>query len=77
MTPHEQSLELFELETRVTRSIIVFDPRYVFAQHVFSRHGALHRNGRFECVPEVGHHYLAFVSKTCELLHMVNNFISG
>jgi hypothetical protein len=55
MTPHEQSLELFELETRVTRSMIVFDPRYVFAQQVFSRHGALHPNGRFECVPEVGH----------------------
>jgi hypothetical protein len=55
MTPHQQSFELFELETRVARSIIVFDPRYVFAQQVFSRHGALHSNGRVECVPEVGH----------------------
>ena len=45
VTGHEQLFEVFEQPARFARPMIVFDPRYAFAQPIIIPHRALQRAG--------------------------------
>jgi hypothetical protein len=71
---HEQTFYPFELEARLARSVVVFDPRHALIPQVFFCHGALHGSGAPNTTRRRGIHYSNRVPSNCELLHMVNYF---